>query len=366
MIGYYAHHQGSGHVTRMQAVAAALDEPVWGLSSAPRPAGWSSGWTELARDDEAAGERLDEDADVTARGALHWVPRGHSGLARRAEQVVSWAAVHRPRLLVVDVSVEVALLARLAGLPTVVVTLPGRRDDRAHRLAYDTAEALLAPWPEGTHERSWPPEWVAKARFVGGISRFDSRIRAGAGATTPVGADPTQRQDASTSVLDLHDTTRGSTSSGRTVLLLWGAGGRGTTPAQVAAARAATPGWTWIERSPGVVASRDLWDELLRADVVVTHAGQNAVAEVAAARRPAVVVAQPRPYDEQVATAECVQELGLAVGRSSWPRPREWPELLEQAVAIGGEGWGRWSTGDGASRAAGFLSGVGLAARVPA
>ena len=49
MIGYYAHHQGAGHVTRMQAVAAALDEPVWGLSSAPRPAGWSSGWTELAR-----------------------------------------------------------------------------------------------------------------------------------------------------------------------------------------------------------------------------------------------------------------------------------------------------------------------------
>lgn len=366
MIGYYAHHQGAGHVTRMQAVAAALDEPVWGLSSAPRPPRWSSGWTELARDDDETQDALDTDADVTALGALHWVPRGHAGLARRAQQVVSWAADHRPRLLVVDVSVEVALLARLAGVPTVVVALPGRRDDRAHRLAYDTAEALLAPWPEGTHERSWPPEWVAKTRFVGGISRFDSRIRPGAAAaTTLVGTVPTTPRDAAASRIDLHDTGR-ATSSARTVLLLWGAGGRGTTPAQVAAARAATPGWTWLERSPGTHASTDLWDDLLRADVVVTHAGQNAVAEVAAARRPAVVVAQPRPYDEQVATAECVQELGLAVGRSSWPQPHEWPGLLEQAVAIGGDDWARWSTGDGAARAAALLSRVGLPARVPA
>ena len=365
MIGYYAHHQGAGHVTRMQAVAAALEEPVWGLSSAPRPQGWSSGWTELARDDDAPGDPLDHDADVTAQGALHWVPRGHAGLARRAQQVVSWAARHRPRLLVVDVSVEVALLARLAGVPTVVVALPGRRDDRAHRLAYDTAEALLAPWPAGTHERSWPPEWVAKTRCVGGISRFDSLTRQGAAAVL-AGAHATGPSTGCPAPADARVPASGETSSGPTVLLLWGAGGRGTTPAQVAAARAATPGWTWLERSPGAHASTDLWDELARADVVVTHAGQNAVAEVAAARRPAVVVAQPRPHDEQVATAECVQELGLAVGRTSWPEPHEWPALLERAVAIGGGGWTRWSAGDGAARAAALLSQVGLPARVPA
>ena len=365
MIGYYAHHQGAGHVTRMQAVAAALDEPVWGLSSAPRPAGWSSGWTELARDDEAAGDPVDEDADVTAQGALHWVPRGHPGLAQRAQQVVSWAAQYRPRLLVVDVSVEVALLARLAGVPTVVVALPGRRDDRAHRLAYDTAEALLAPWPAGTHERRWPAEWVAKTRCVGGISRFDSRVRPGT-AAAPSGGRARGPLGDSPALVGPSETASGCSSSGPTVLLLWGAGGRGTTPAQVAAARAATPGWTWVERSPGAHASTELWDELLCADVVVTHAGQNAVAEVAAARRPAVVVAQPRPHDEQVATAECVQELGLAVGRTSWPQPHEWPALLEQAVAIGGQGWARWSTGDGAARAAALLADVGLPARVPA
>ncbi|MFC8502238.1 glycosyltransferase [Pedococcus sp. NPDC057267] len=364
MIGYYAHHQGAGHVTRMQAVAAALDEPVWGLSSAPRPSGWSSGWTELARDDDTAGDPLDGDADVTAQGALHWAPRGHAGLARRAQQVVSWAARHRPRLLVVDVSVEVALLARLAGVPTVVVALPGRREDRAHRLAYDTAEALLAPWPAGTHERSWPPEWVAKTRCVGGISRFDARLRPAAAA--PSGARPTIPRTGSPALVGPSGTASGGGTPGPTVLLLWGAGGRGTTSAQVAAARAATPGWTWLERSPGAHASTGLWDELLRADVVVTHAGQNAVAEVAAARRPAVVVAQPRPHDEQVATAECVEELGLAVGRTSWPHPHEWPELLERALTTGGAGWSRWSGGDGAARAATLLSQVGLSARVPA
>ena len=95
--------------------------------------------------------------------------------------------------------------------------------------------------------------------------------------------------------------------------------------------------------------SPDLWSDLAAADVVVTHGGQNAVAEVAAARRPAVVVAQPRPFDEQVATAGAVDRLGAAVGLAAWPHAAAWPGLLEQALDRGGEGWRQWSTGHGAA-----------------
>jgi hypothetical protein len=336
VIGYYAHHQGVGHLTRMQSIAAAMDEPVWGLSSATAPPGWTSGWTHLARDDDPDPAELARHGDPSAHGVLHWAPRGHDGLARRSAQIAEWVVQERPRALVVDVSVEVAVLARLCGVPTVVVAMPGDRSDRAHLLAYDTADALLAPWPRGSHDTGWPHEWTDKAWFVGGISRFD-HLTPQPSPVPPI-------------------------TGGGTVLVLWGAGGRSTTAAELDAARAATPSWTWVERAPGIASDTSLWDQLQQADVVVTHAGQNAVAEVAAARRAAVVIAQPRPFDEQEATARQVEALGVAVGRTTWPSADSWPALLHLALARGGQGWSRWSTGAGAADAAAQLRALGLTA----
>ncbi len=136
-------------------------------------------------------------------------------------------------------------------------------------------------------------------------------------------------------------------------LLLWGSGGTGLTESAVRDLQGSTPGWTWTVAGGSSRLGRDeLWRALCGADVVVTHAGQNAVAEVAAARAPAVVVADPRPFDEQLATARAVARLGLAVGLPAWPEPSRWPRLLDDAVRIGGSGWAQWSFGDGAARAA--------------
>ena len=107
----------------------------------------------------------------------------------------------------------------------------------------------------------------------------------------------------------------------------------------------------------------DPWPLLCDADVVVTHAGQNAVADVAAARRPAVVIAQPRPHDEQLATARALHQAQLAVVCSSWPAPEDWNAVLDAAVRLGGSGWERWSTGTGAERAAAVLGELACAPR---
>jgi hypothetical protein len=124
----------------------------------------------------------------------------------------------------------------------------------------------------------------------------------------------------------------------------------------LAAAERETPEWDWtLLGPPGTRWIEDPWPLLCGADVIVTHAGQNAVADVAAARRPAVVIAQPRPHDEQLATARALQEAQLAVVRSSWPAPTEWSAVLDQAVRLGGSGWERWSSGTGAERAAAVL-----------
>jgi len=151
-----------------------------------------------------------------------------------------------------------------------------------------------------------------------------------------------------------------------TVLVLWGSGGRDVGDADFDAARAATPGWTWEYRVPGSARDGapggDVWAALQRAEVVVVHGGHNAVAEVAAARRPAVVVAQDRPFAEQHRRAELLRAEGL-VALDRWPAAAEWPGLLDRARAVGGGPWQRWAPGDGAQRAAAFLDGAAAEGR---
>ena len=131
VVGYYVHHVGSGHRHRAQVLAARLRRDgvaVTGLSSLPRPDGWDGDWVRLPRDDDG------DPRDVSAHGHLHWAPLLHDGTRSRAAALSAWLETARPDLLVVDVSVEVLLLARLHGIPAVGVVLPGRRDDRAHLL----------------------------------------------------------------------------------------------------------------------------------------------------------------------------------------------------------------------------------------
>ena len=97
--------------------------------------------------------------------------------------------------------------------------------------------------------------------------------------------------------------------------------------------------------------------------MVVTHAGQNAIADVAASLRPAVVIAQPRPHDEQLTTARALHDAQLAVVRPGWPDREDWSAVLEAAAELGGGGWARWSTGTGAEQAATVLEELACAPR---
>ena len=86
---------------------------------------------------------------------------------------------------------------------------------------------------------------------------------------------------------------------------------------------------------------------------LVSHCGQNAVAEIAAARRPAVLVPQRRPFGEQVAMAAALRRVGApAIVLDAWPAAPEWPDLLQRAAALDGAGWSVWNDGGGPARAA--------------
>ncbi|APE25844.1 MULTISPECIES: glycosyltransferase [Streptomyces] len=328
MIGYYVHHQGRGHLHRAGCIAAHSPMRVTVLSSLPRPAAWQGDWVVLPPD------ATDAPTDPTARGRLHWVPLHHPGHRERMAVIAEWIRGADPALFVSDVSVEAATLARLMGTPVVVAAMRGDRQDEAHRLAYALADALLAPWPSSLPEPDWPAHWRAKTVHTGSISRYDGRPR-----PRPDTEAPPHRKE---------------------VVVMLGAGGTDTSASQLQEARRAAPEWTWTvlggPRAPWI---EDPWPVLCRASVVITHAGQNAVAECAAARAPSIVIPQERPHGEQHATARALAEGGLATVCDTWPPPHAWPALLAETVARP-DRWADWSPGDGARRAARVLTDLAL------
>lgn len=324
MIGYYIHHLGRGHLRQAQCIAAHLTDEVTGLSSVPEPADWPGKWVTLPRDDTRGAAR-----EPTAGGHLHWAPLGDAGLRDRMAAIAGWIQMARPSVIVVDVSVEVSMLVRLMGVPVVIPALPGSRSDPAHRLGYGIAEQVIAPWPAFIS-----PALVGRGReamdrieHVGAFSRFDGR-----------------------------PAVRRSRHQGPTVLVFMGEGGTGITASDVHRAAAGTPGWTWTALGGSAHCwEEDPWPALCQADVVVTHAGLSALAEVAAARKPAIVIPQHRPHEEQATTARALAAAGLAVTAGSWPASQCWDALLSTALDLGGDRWSAWSPGTGAQQAAALI-----------
>ena len=308
MIGFYVHHAGNGHLGRVRSIIAALGTEATVLSSLPAPADWGPGtaWVQLPRDDGEGAPR-----DPEGGGVLHWAPLGHAGLRERMGTIAAWVTRHRPSAFYVDVSVEVAAAVRLMGVPVVVAAMPGERIDRPHQLAYDLASRILAPWPEDVYRPDYLGPHLHKTAFVGGISRFADRAAS-------IGADGgTSRQVAPVGP--------------RRALLLAGAGTSGTLSGQMRAVDEAATAAGWdvsMVGGPGTW-SADHWQALREHDLVVTHAGQGAVADVATADRPALLLPQDRPFGEQAATAHALARAGMATLMAAGA---DWHDALHRSV----------------------------------
>jgi len=319
MIGYYVHHQGRGHLSRALAIARALDHPVTALSSLPRAPEWPGAWVELPLD------VADDNPEPTAGGRLHWAPLRVRGLSERMTAISTWLTQHGPDAFVADVSVEVAVLARLHGVPVVTVAQPGERADPAHALGYGLSDAIIAPWPAHVDGmlRGLPEGARSRLHPVGAIG-CDPPL------PDPLAAAPAERR----------------------VVLMAGAGGDVFSPAAVERARAQPPAWRWACIGGSGVWVDDAGPLLRAATVVVTHAGQNALADAAAARRPVLLLPQERPFAEQVTAARALAASAYpVVVRESWPT-RGWRQLLSAAAALDGAAWSGWNDGEGARRAA--------------
>lgn len=333
MIGIYAHHHGSGHLQRALSVAAVLRDEVTILTSAtvdrrsvpdpervrvlPLPMDHDGpGALAPAHLPDATAESGVSGAtgpgdgqagvgdDPTAGGRLHWAPLHQPGLRRRMALIADWIDRTRPAVLWTDISVEVTLAARLTGTPVVSTVLPGRRDDGPHVLAHGVCSALVAGWPRSAGAPV--PAGAARPLVpVGGVSRFADRdpdVFRGQRAVPDSGTG---------------DRATASPQGRPRILHLRGSGGEHA-DTRWDAVRDHITDVDWVSLGgPGGRWVADPWDEMCRADVVVSAAGQSSIADLAAADAHVVAVPEVRPFDEQDATAAHLEQLGLGavVGR---------------------------------------------------
>lgn len=324
MIGYYVHHHGRGHLTRALAITAHLDEDVVFFSSLPTPGGLRprDRWVRLSMDVPPGDMTARE---PTANGRLHWAPLNVDGLLRRSAELLRTLADTGVRRLVVDVSVEIAVLARTSGVPVTVMAMPGERTDPPHQLAYRLADQIIAPWSDEVYRPTWLAEHAGRTHFVGYISRFEGLSR------------------------------DSGTHQGDNAVLLSGAGGTEVPDDAVTQLQAALPGYRWTALG-GRSWTDDPWSALRHAGLIVTHAGQNALADAAAAATATIVLPQPRPFDEQHTSAAALHAAGLAVCAPSWPTPTQWPELASAAGTLNPDRWCAARVDGAAARAAQVLA----------
>lgn len=333
-VAWYVHHRGAGHRQRALAVLRHLAVPSIVVSQLPRPAAVPDGlrWVRLPSDVPVGAST----GDVTAGGRLHWAPPRQSSMRGWATALLRALEQHDVTTFVSDVSVEATVLARTAGIPVVVMRQHGRRDDPAHALGYDLSTVAVAPYPAWFEQPGTTEVLRAKTAYVGGLCRWSAD-------------DPPPRPDPG---------ARGA------VVVLLGAGGTTADLAHLDRLAARSPRrWIGLGHAGGTGSAID-WrghvadpaPVLAGAGVVVSAAGHNSVVECAALRRPLVCVPEERPFGEQLARADLLAGLGLAVVAPVWATLSA--RHLQRAVELGGERLARLAAPDAARQAARVVEGV--------
>lgn len=328
-ISYYAHHMGSGHLRHAQRLAATglveLQVASTGTSS-QRLFEDNVQYVPLAADEGSSQLRF-----APTSGHLHYAPTGKPIVERFTTLNAGWEAFE-PDLVMVDVSVEVALFARLSGYRVALRRMPGVRTDRPHRMAYDLADALFAYYPQALEEPLHRDSYAQKSFYLG----------------TPA-PHPSQRSAPQSSdqipVRDCGDTRR---------VVVQTSLAAAVDSSMLVQAAVRSPSWSW-EVIGSVHGATDQLPENLRlhgtvehpeqwldaADVVISSSGHNAVAAAAASKRPTMLIPEERPHAEQAVFARMLHEAGGCAMLESWDEPVDWEKKLTHVAGTDGSALAR-------------------------
>ncbi len=291
---YYVHHHGSGHVMRAIEIAKSFhDQQITFMGSDllkyARHLPDNVNCVHLPYDTPST---QDTEYISTTPSFLHYAPLRVSGLINRNALIVDFFRRNPNTLLVVDVSVEICLLARLCGIPTVVIRQSGQRTDVAHRIAYEAAELIIAPFPELLDSESDNPA-MHKTYYAGGFSRY-----------TNVTTKNTFGQD---------------------VAIFIGQGGTNIDDFLIRHIRqqldpfthlhiiGATSDLLPLEKTTYYDKVHDPSDILATCDVVICNAGHNTIMELADLRKHIICLPAERPFNEQLQKAQYLEQVGCAI-----------------------------------------------------
>ena len=331
-IGYYAHHHGSGHCRQADKLAALLpphlQHQLIVFTSLPDDRYHFRTIKEaqiIRLQDE---DELAEDVLVGRAGqywqpsSLHYSPVGNKDIRMRSWQLLDTIKQRQIDLMIIDVSVEVAMLCRVASVPYLYVRLPGERDDMPHIGAFTGALGILAPYPKAL-EAAATPNWVrqktlyldflaSKAFNSLSPAEFLSYLASLAPSTVPF-------FDKSAQPL--------------IVTVIKGYGGHKAIDDKLATLRDALPSAFIISLGPIDDYARQFVDIateveevtpfIAHSDVLVMATGLNSIAQVYQWQTPVVVLPDERPHREQEVMAEALIAQGRALS---------WEQFMAQTV----------------------------------
>lgn len=354
-IAFFVHHQGRGHANRTMAVAAefARDRPVSVLTAGPQLFEGFSRDIEIVTLPNMIGAEVPTPrlyAEPTPQ-VMHCVPLGLTEMRRTMRRILDHLDERDVGLFVVDVSAEIALLARIASVPAVQIRMHGDRSDIGHLGAYEACVGMLAPFDERMEQDDYPAQLRAKTFYSGGLCTSVDGVLGRAEARAKLGLDPDRE----------------------IVVAVTGGGGSGTPYAPLTVAARAAPEALWLTLGPthreghetdfsnlrelGWVPS--VTDYLAAADIVVASAGDNTIHEVARVGGRLIVMPEWRYFGEQTRKAEALVGLGAAVQAPVWPGDLQgWRDLLDRARALDPGPLRSLYAPDAARRAAGWLEGL--------
>ena len=329
-IGYYAHHHGSGHCRQADKLAALLPNDARAQLTV---------FTSLDIDsyrftaiDEQQIVRLnaeDERPDDILAGrageywqpaSLHYSPVGNGDIQKRSHQILDTIFQCKIDLMIIDVSVEVAMLCRAASVPYLYVRLPGIRDDTPHLGAFVGALALLAPYPKAL-ESAQTSEWVCdktlyldfiysqKAEsytyesFIDILAKLSGGGEISAPKSTNLPSIETQLTDKSGATIPV-------------ITVIKGYGGHKAIDEKLSELRSLLPNALIISLGPIDDDKRcyvdistevnDVTPFICHSDYLMMACGLNAVAQAYHYDTPLIVVPDDRPHNEQVVMAEAL------------------------------------------------------------
>ncbi|WP_350559611.1 hypothetical protein [Psychrobacter sp. CAL346-MNA-CIBAN-0220] len=333
-IGYYAHHHGSGHCRQADKLAALLSleirQQLTVFTSLPTDA---YTFTTINEEQIVRLNAEDERPDDVLAGragqywqpsSLHYSPVGNTDIQTRSWQILDGIKQRQIDLMIIDVSVEVAMLCRVASVPYLYVRLAGIRDDTPHINAFTGALGLLAPYPQAL-EALKTPDWVRQKTL------YLDFLPAANGEILPYKAF-IQMLSTLTTETTVHDRlytllsgTINESSDTMLITLIKGYGGHEAIDAKLPELRRALPDAIIISLGPIDDDMRKFVDIAAHVDDVtpfIAHSdwllmacGLNGIAQAYHYDTPLVVLPDNRPHQEQEVMAETLIKQGRAL---SW------------------------------------------------